>query len=121
MIGYFGTIIFINLLLLLKIMAQDKNCPFNLEGMCFEMIAHGFHEKQLREEGRMKPCDMLKDNNGFPVTSYRYCSGYQSFQTACQTPGIISPRCYEAIRDAKYYDKVDGRIVDLKSRELSSK
>ncbi len=100
-------------------MAQDKACLFNLEGMCFEMVAHGFYEKQLREEGRMKPCDMGNDL-GREIISYFYCPGYQSFQTAYQTPGIISPRCYEAIRDAKYWDKIDGKIVDLKSGELST-
>ncbi len=101
-------------------MAQDEDCPFNLEGMCFEMVAHGFSEKQLRESRRMGLCDMGKDYNGRPVILYHFCPGYQSFQTACQTPGIISPRCYEAIRNAKYCGEIDGKIVDLKSRELST-
>jgi hypothetical protein len=98
-------------------MAQDKDCPLNIEGICFETVAYGFHEKQLREEGRMKPCDMGRNSYG-EITTFCYCSAYGSFQTAWQTPGTIHPRCYKAIRDAKYNKIIDGQVVDLKSHEL---
>jgi hypothetical protein len=98
-------------------MVEDKYCPLNLEGMCFEMVAHGFSEEQEREKGRMKPCNMGK-HNGYDITHFHYCITYKSFQNACQTPGIISPRCYEAIQDAKYHGIIDGKIIDLKSKEL---
>ena len=105
------------LLLFLLSMAQDENCPLNIGGICYEMVAHGFSEKQLRDQGRMKPCE-VEELNSVKTGRYLYCVGWGSFQTAHQDPGTISPNCCEAIRNAKYYDTIDGRIVDLKSLEL---
>lgn len=98
-------------------MSEDKNCPLNIEGICFEWVAHGFHEKQMREQGRMILCNTGK-YNGFDNPHFAFCTIYKSFQNACETPGIISLKCLEAIKNAKYQRKADGQIVDLKSREL---
>jgi hypothetical protein len=106
------------MLYLLSDMVQDNDCPLNIGGVCYELVAHGFSEKQLREQGRMNLCEMGKQYNGLPVLRYHYCDGYQSFQTAHRDPGTISPKCCEAIRDAKFHNIADGRIVDLKSLEV---
>ena len=101
-------------------MAQDKNCPLNIEGICFELVAHGFSEKQLREEGRMKPCNMGKYNALTEITRHWYCISYKAFESFCEMPGVISQRCYDAIQMAKHYGEIDGEIIDLKSKELST-
>ena len=98
-------------------MAQDKYCPLNIEGICFELVAHGFHEKQVREWGIMKVCDMGK-HNGYEITNFNFCKTYDAFQNVGRVPGITSQKCYDAIQDAKYHGKIDGRIIDLKSRDL---
>lgn len=94
-------------------MSSDERCPFNVQGLCFEMVSHGFSEAQLREQKRMRICNM-GEFNGFEIRDYSSCRAYQSFEHCCSVPGTISQECYDAIRNAKR-GNIDGKIVDLKT------
>jgi hypothetical protein len=96
---------------------EDELCPLNIEGVCFESVAHGFSEKQMREQGKMKLCNMGTDFDQ-EIIHCHYCPTYQAFQDALQGPGVISPICSDAIYNAKYHDEIDGEIIDLKSKEF---
>jgi len=95
-------------------MAQDKRCPFNINGLCYEKVAHGFSEKQLRESNEINPCEMGQ-YNGLEIERYTICSTFRMFETARETPGIINPEMVEAIRQAKYNGIVDGQRIDLQT------
>ncbi|GEM_PF-3238456 len=95
-------------------MASDERCPFYINGLCYEMVTHGFSEEQLRERGEMKACEMGAFN-GHDIMSFSFCATYQSNKYAQSVPGIISSICVEVVYSAKYLGETDGEIVDLKS------
>ncbi len=99
-------------------MARDIFCPLYAWDVCYEMVAHGFSEKQMRELGEMKLCDMGRDNNGGNILHYHYCPTYGAFKTVSQIPGGISHECMKAIHDAQSRQIPDGKIVDLESRSI---
>ena len=96
-------------------MGSDERCRFYINGFCYEKVTHGFSEKQLREGGEMKPCDM-GTFNGQEIRDFPYCWTHRMhFDSAVFTPGIIASGCVKAVQDAKNGGEVDGEIVDLQT------
>ena len=56
-------------------MAEDMRCWFNINSVCYEMVAHGFTEEFARESGKMKKCDMGSYNGTEITDHYLYIYG----------------------------------------------